>query len=240
MTANQIKSELKKLSSSEKADSSAWFFKTGKGQYGYGDKFIGVTVPQQRKVAKKFNDLNLEEIKLLLDSQIHEHRLTGLIILCNKYNKSEDKTREEIFNFYLKNLSRVNNWDLVDTSAPYIIGNYLLNKDKRILYKLAKSNDLWEKRISIVSTAFFISNNQFDDTLKISELLLKDEHDLIHKAVGWMLREVGKRDISKLYSFLDKHASYMPRTMLRYSLERVPLSKKTKYMQAKNLTNKNR
>ncbi len=205
------------------------FFKTGKGEYGEGDIFMGIKVPVQRSVCKRY-DLELKDIQKLLNSKIHEHRLCGLFCLINKYKKDES-LKKKIFNFYLKNAQRVNNWDLVDLSAPNILGDYLLNqKDKRILYLLARSKNLWEKRIAMVSTYTFIKNNKFGEGFEIAEILLKDEHDLIHKAVGWMLREIGKRDIKALESFLKKYYKEMPRTMLRYSIEKFPELKRKKIL----------
>lgn len=216
----KIKSELKKLSNKDKAKVYAWFFKTGKGEYGEGDKFLGITVPKQRKVAKNFLDLSLREIKELLESPIHEHRFTALEILVMQFEKGSEKEKKLIANFYLKNAKLANNWDLVDTSAPYILGEYFKDKNKSVLYKLARSKNLWEKRIAIVSTFAFIKQNDLGDTFKISEMLLNDKNDLIHKAVGWMLREAGKKDKQKLLKFLDKNGKKMPRTTLRYSIEK--------------------
>jgi len=196
------------------------FFKTGKGEYGEGDVFLGIIVPKQREIAKKYSNLDLDSIKKLLESKIHEHRLTGLIILTCQFKKGDEKKQKEIFDFYLKNAKKINNWDLVDLSAPNILGKYLLDKKRDLLYSLAKSENLWEKRIAIISTFEFIKNNDFSDTILISEILLNDKHDLIHKAVGWMLREIGKRDIEKEEIFLKKHYKIMPRTMLRYAIER--------------------
>jgi len=207
------------------------FFKTQKGQYGYGDIFLGITVPIQRKIAKKYQDINLSDIQKLITKKIHEYRLISLLILILKYQKSKlKKDQKRIYDFYVKNINFINNWDLVDLSAPHIIGNYLLDRSRRSLYNLAKSPDLWHRRISIISTFTFIKKQDFTDTLKIAQILLNDEHDLIHKATGWMLREVGKRDISTLYRFLDKFCTKMPRTMLRYSLEKLPKDKKKYYM----------
>jgi len=225
---NQLKEDLLKLGNSEKAKILSRFFKTGKGEYGDGDVFLGIKVPEQRKVAKKYLNLSLEDIQKLLSSEVHEHRLTSLFILIDKYKKSDDK--KEIFDFYLKNTKKINNWDLVDLSAGNVLGNYLLEKDKSILYELAKSDNLWEKRIAIISTFAFIRDNKFEDTLKISELLLNDKHDLIHKAVGWMLREIGKRDQEVEEGFLKKYYKKMPRTMLRYSIEKFDEDKRKGYL----------
>jgi len=227
----KIQAELRKLADKEKAKLLQRFFKTGKGEYGEGDIFLGVVVPNQRKIVKQFwKETSLNEIQELLNSRIHEERLTGLLILVQKYKKSDLEEKTRIFDFYLKNKHNINNWDLVDLSAPNIVGDFLINLDKSILYNLAKSDNLWSKRISIIATAAFIRNNQFKDTIKISEILLKDSHDLIHKAVGWMLREIGKRNQEQLEIFLRKHYKDMPRTMLRYSIERLEENKRLKYL----------
>ena len=227
---DQIKKDLAQLGDPERAKNSRWFFKTRKGQYGEGDIFLGIPVPEQRKVAKKYFLLSLEDVQELLNSKIHEYRFTALVILISKYRKAEESLKEEIFNFILKNTQNINNWDLVDLSAPRIIGDYLLNKERSILYKLAKSKSVWERRISILSTFTFIDNNDFKDALNISELLLNDEHNLIHKAVGWALREIGKRDQNVEEQFLAKYYTHMPRTMLRYAIEKFAEKKRKKYL----------
>lgn len=224
MSALLIKKELKKFGSTEKAKSSERFFKTGKGQYGEGDLFWGITLPEQRTIAKKYyKETTLLEVQNLLKDKVHECRLTGLIILVEKYktaSKEKDiKVQKQIFDFYIKNTKYVNNWDLVDGSASYIVGEYLLSKNRDALYTLARSKNLWERRIAIVATHTFIKNSDFKDTLKISEILMTDTHDLIHKAIGWMLREVGKKDKKTLVDFLDKYKNKLPRTTLRYSIE---------------------
>jgi 3-methyladenine DNA glycosylase AlkD len=225
----EIQKDMKRLASRERAKASVWFFKTGLGQYGEGDVFLGITVPEQRAVAKKYAAADFKTVQKLLNSKIHEHRQVGLLILVEKYSKHAEE-RKKIFDFYMKNTKRINNWDLVDLSCHKIVGNYLLNRNRQILYKLAVSKNLWERRIAIVSTAAFISEKDFTDTLRISEILLTDRHDLIHKAVGWMLREMGKRDEKELVAFLNKYYKRMPRTMLRYSIERLSESKKKHYM----------
>lgn len=224
----QLKKDLLKISNFEKAKNLSWFFKTGKGQYGEGDVFLGISVPDQRIVARKYIDLSLQDLEELLSSKFHEHRLVALIILVNKYKKAKDK--KEITDFYLKNTKKVNNWDLVDSSAGYILGDYLLDKDKKILYKLAISDNIWERRIAIIATQGFIRSHKFEDTLRIAEILLSDKHDLIHKAVGWMLREVGNRDLKTELKFLDEHYQKMPRTMLRYAIEKFDKDKREFYM----------
>lgn len=232
-----IKSELKSKADPKKAKILQKFFKTGKGEYGEGDVFLGISVPEQRKIANKhFKETSLKEIEELLESKIHEERFTALEILVMKYGKANETERKEIFNFYIKNSKKINNWDLVDTSAPYIFGRHILFTGKenpfnqRRLMTFANSENLWEKRIAIVSTQYFIKNNRFDETLMISESLLKDKHDLIHKAVGWMLREVGKKDEKILKDFLKKYYKQMPRTMLRYSIEKFDKKTRKQYL----------
>lgn len=225
-----IEERIEKARNPEKAKILSKFFKTGKGDYGEGDVFLGIVVPVERKIAKEFKDLDIGDIQNLLNSKVHEKRMIALFILIDKYKKARDEDKKKIFYFYLKNTGNINNWDLVDLSAPNIVGKFLLNKDREILYKLANSSNLWEKRISIISTMEFIRNNQFQDTLKIAEILMKDKHDLIHKAVGWMLREVGKRKQDELELFLKKHYKVMPRTMLRYAIERFDEKLRKKYL----------
>ncbi|MBT4277154.1 DNA alkylation repair protein [Candidatus Falkowbacteria bacterium] len=224
----ELKKELKSLANSRQAKILQGFFKTGKGQYGEGDIFLGIKVPIQRKIAIKYKTLLINDIQKLLNNKIHEERLIALFILIHKYKIESNK--EKIYKFYLKNTKNINNWDLVDLSAPKIVGDYLLNKKRNILYELVKSKNLWDRRIAILSTFTFIRNNDFKDTIKISKILLKDEHDLIHKAVGWMLREMGKRNEKELKNFLDKHYKKMPRTMLRYSLEKLNEKDRKHYM----------
>ena len=237
MKAADVRKELKDMADPNKAAILHRFFKTGPGQYGEGDTFIGVMLPQSRQVTKKFSLLPLGEVKKLLCSPIHEERLVALLMLTQRHNNSTSSNREEkeeIVKIYLKNIKKVNNWDLVDLSAPNILGAYLFEKrnerKRRLLYRLAGSEKLWERRIAIVSTYYFIRNGNFSDTLKIAELLLHDKHDLIHKATGWMLREVGKRDTRAEEAFLEKHCSVMPRTMLRYAIEKLPENKRHLYM----------
>jgi len=225
-----LKKELQDLADDEQAKNLQRFFKTGKGEYGEGDIFLGIKVPVQRDIAKKYSGLSLPKIQELLKSKIHEHRLTGLIILSNKYKESKEEEKANIFNFYLKNTKNINNWDLVDVTAPNIVGHFLFDKKKNILYDLARSADLWERRIAIVSTFDFIKKQEFQETLALSEILLDDKHDLIHKAVGWMLREVGKKDKVVLENFLKQHYKIMPRTMLRYAIEHFPEEKRKMYL----------
>lgn len=227
---NQIKEDLVNLKDPEKANILSKFFKTGKGQYGEGDSFLGITVPEQRKIAKKYPKLTLKELEELINSELHEYRLTSLLILVEKYKESDEKTRKEIVDFYLNNTKKINNWDLVDLSAPNILGKHLLEREKTMLYQLAKSDNLWEKRIAIIATLELIRNNKFEDALNISEILLKDSHDLIQKAVGWMLREIGKKDQETEEKFLKKHHKEMPRTMLRYAIEKFDEDKRSFYL----------
>ena len=231
MKAVEVRKELKSMADPDKAAILQRFFKTVLGQYGEGDIFIGVMVPQSRKVAKKFSQLQLVEVKMLLYSSIHEERLVALLILVWRYSSalSSREEKEEIVKFYLDNIKQVNNWDLVDLSAPNILGAHLIDRDRMLLYRLARSENVWERRIAILATYHFIRNGDFSDTLKIAEMLLQDRHDLIHKAAGWMLREVGKRDVASEEAFLEKHRSVMPRTMLRYAIERLPESKRRRY-----------
>ena len=230
MSLKSLRATLKKQADSEKAKIYLRFFKTGKGEYGEGDEFLGIKVPESRKVAKQFKDLSLAEIQELLNSQFHEERLIGLFILVEQSRKADAVKKQIIYEFYFKNTKRVNNWDLVDLSAEKIIGAYLMDKDKKVLFKLAKSKNLWERRIAIMSTFHFIKNGLFEITLEIAKILLKDEHDLIHKAVGWMLREIGNRDLTIEENYLKKHYKDMPRTMLRYAIEKFPEHKRQAYL----------
>ena len=235
MLKNLIK-DLNIIANPNKAKILASFFKTGKGEYGEGDIFLGITVPKQREITKKYLDLDLKNIQTLLDSKYHEFRLTALIILVYQYEEAkkykDEKLKKEIIDFYLKNVrrSRVNNWDLVDLSAPKILGSYLLDKKKDLLYDLARSKNLWERRVAILSTFAFIRKNNFRDALKISKILISDTDDLIQKAVGWMLREGGKKNLIMEEKFLDKYAKIMPRVMLRYAIERFNKEDRLRYL----------
>jgi 3-methyladenine DNA glycosylase AlkD len=226
MNAQKVQACLRSLGDPATAAFLPRFFKTGPGEYGEGDVFIGVRVPAIRKVAKEFKELPLPEAVRLLHSKIHEERLAALVILVSQAAKGDAQTQRRIYHLYLANTKCINNWDLVDLSAPQLVGAYLENKSRKPLYRLAKSSCLWDRRISILATFHFIRQGDFDDTLKIAEMLLGNKEDLIHKAVGWMLREVGKRDQDALASFLQKHCRTMPRTMLRYAIER--LSERTR------------
>ncbi len=221
MIAKEVINELKILATEDRRKSNEWFFKTNKGEYGYGDIFLGVRMPDIRKVAKKFSSkITLKELTELIQSPIHEVRLCALIILVNQYKKGNFS---KIFEYYIRQINFINNWDLVDSSAPYIVGDYLYNNpDQRsILFEFVHSENLWVRRISIVSTFTLIKNNQFNETLQIAKILLNDKHDLIHKAVGWMLREVYKRDQDLIRTFLKQNYSQLPRTTLRYAIERM-------------------
>lgn len=231
MTITSPQQQLKKLANPQKALGVARFFKTGKGEYGEGDVFLGITVPQIRIVAKQCKDLSLKEIEKLLQSKIHEERLLALIILVNQFKQADEAKQKEFFDFYLANTKYINNWDLVDLSAEYIVGGYLINRSKAILKKLALSTSIWERRIAIIATFQFIKQKQHDHTFIIAKILLRDDHDLIHKAVGWMLREVGKRISEAIEeTFLQQHYQQMPRTMLRYAIERFDEKKRKKYL----------
>lgn len=206
------------------------FFKTGKGQYGEGDVFLGVTVPKQRLIAKTHRSTPLRELTELLKDKRHEVRLTSLLILVDQFKRGNEKLRKIIFNFYLKNLKYINNWDLVDSSASHIVGTYLLDKKRDILYKLARSKHLWSERVAMIATLAFIYHGELDDTFKLAKLLFSHKHDLMHKATGWMLREAGKKDERRLKEFLNQHAYEMPRTMLRYSIERFPKKERKNFL----------
>jgi 3-methyladenine DNA glycosylase AlkD len=235
MNLDALIQQMNSIASPAKAKDLSWFFKTGKGQYGEGDKFLGIVVPSQRKLVSVYWDvLDLTEVETMLCSQYHEHRLTALMILVKKYQKGDRVTRQKIYNFYLKNTAHINNWDLVDLSSRDIVGAYCYeHKDYSILTKLSRSTDLWEKRISLVSTFFLIKNDLFQPSLDLALTLLSDPHDLIHKAIGWMLREIGKRNLDVLLQFLDAHALAMPRTSLRYAIEKLPETKRQYYLKLK-------
>lgn len=232
-----IKDELRKYAKSDEIEEKfAYFHKTGKGGYAEKDIFIGVTVPDIRKVANEYyKTINLKETENLLHSNYHEERLLALIILTYKMKKAKEDEQKEIIELYINNTDYINGWDLVDLSAHYILGKYLLEHEdkKSILYEFANSNDLWKQRISIISTWIFIRNNKYEDTLKIAEVLLNNEQDLIHKAVGWMLREVGKKDFETEYNFLVKYYKQMPRTMLRYAIEKFDEDLRQKFLKGK-------
>jgi len=247
-----LKKELQKLANPKKAKDLMWFFKTGKGEYGEGDVFLGLVSQQIKDVAKKYGDLGFADLQKLLNSKIHEERVCALRILVSQYQLlchsgpragiqkephgsrvKPGMTKETIFSFYLKNAKKINNWDLVDLSAPKIVGAHLLNKNRKILYKLVKSKNLWERRIAVLATFWFIREKDFKDAIRLAEILLTDKHDLIHKAVGWMLREIGKRDEKVLRQFLNQHVKKMPRTMLRYAIEKLSQKDRRHYLDFK-------
>lgn len=242
ITAKMVIKELEKVADKKRAVFVAGYFKTGKGQYGEGDTFIGVPVPSARIIAKKFQQLSLSEVSILLKSNIHEHRLTALLILCYVYKnigknikEKQNQAHKKIFDLYLKHTKCINNWDLVDTSARDIVGHYIWNyydvsKRKAFLKKLATSKLIWERRIAVISTFYGIGRGELKDVFYVAGLLMKDSHDLIHKAVGWMLREAGKKDVDEEKVFLDSYAPTMPRTMLRYAIERFGREDRGKYM----------
>lgn len=231
MLKQKILEELKGVSKKEKEEIFQRFFKTGKGEYGEGDTFAGITVPDIRNISKRYyKEMTLEEVEYFVQHKIHEYRLFGLLTLTYMWKKADETERKNIFDLYVKNLKYVNNWDLVDLSAPNIVGEYLKEKNRAILYELARSNNLWEQRVAIISTFSFIREKDFVDMLNISEILLHHKHDLIHKAVGWMLREVGKRDQDVEEEFLKKYYKEMPRTMLRYAIERFEEEKRQRYL----------
>ena len=231
MTARKIKKALRALADPVIAQHSLRFFKTGRGQYGEGDKFLGIRVPVIRTHAKTFADTSLEEIQKLLHAPFHEERLCALFMLVQKFSRSGEAEKAHIFQVYLNNTRHINNWDLVDSSAYHIVGAFLEDKDRQPLFALARSASLWERRIAIVATLHFIRQTDFDDTLALARILIDDKEDLIHKAVGWMLREIGKRNSSIAKNFLKKYSKQMPRTMLRYAIEKFSEQERKAYMQ---------
>jgi len=235
MEKENIEFQIKKLANPAKAKILTKFFKTEPGQYGAGDKFLGLTVPQTRKIANQFDNLPINQISTLIHSPFHEIRLATLLILIKQFEKSAPKNQKNIYHFYLKNIRSINNWDLIDLSAPKIIGAYIFKhtNKKSTLIQLAKSKNLWEKRIAMLATYTFIKNNQFTLTLKLAKILISDDHDLIHKAVGWMLREVGNRNQKVEETFLKKNYKKMPRTMLRYAIEKFPPPLRHLYLKGK-------
>ncbi|OGH06974.1 MAG: DNA alkylation repair protein [Candidatus Levybacteria bacterium RBG_13_35_9] len=229
---NSLRKDLKKLSNKKKASIMQRFFKTGEGEYGFGDVFVGISVPQSRELAIKYKDITFIDVSNLLESKVHEERLIALLILVHKF-QTEPLEQRRIYDFYIKNTKHINNWDLVDLSSDKIIGGYLIDKPKDILLKFAKSNNLWERRIAMISTYNFIKNNHFKEALKIAEVLVGDKNDLIQKAVGWMIREVGKRNKDAEIKFLNKYYKKMGRTALRYSIEKFPEVLRKKYLLGK-------
>jgi len=228
-----LKQELQRHVKPEKVAVYQRFFKTGPGEYGEGDVFIGITVPDQRKVARLFIDMNLKDVMSLLDEEVHEYRLTALLILVAKYEKGSEELKAQIVEAYCRAADRINNWDLVDLSAYKILGPWFIDRDKSLLYEFARSGHLWKERIAMLTTFHFIKNKAFDTALEIAEILLHHEHDLIHKAVGWMLREIGKRDGDVERNFLKKHYRTMPRTMLRYAIEKFLEEERQDYLKGR-------
>ncbi|UCG52079.1 MAG: DNA alkylation repair protein [Candidatus Latescibacterota bacterium] len=231
--ARKISAKLKKLGDKKRAAILQRFFKTGPGEYGEGDVFLGIKVGDLRKVAREFSEISGTDIRQLLRSRIHDERLVALLILVRQFQRGDESKKRQIYELYLRHTRFVNNWDLVDLSAPRIVGGYVADKSRKPLYQLAKSKSLWERRIAILATSYLIKENDFEDALKIATVLLSDSEDLIHKAVGWMLREVGKRDQKEEETFLRRHYKTMPRTMLRYAIERFPESKRQRYLTGK-------
>ena len=225
-----IHNELLQLANEKIAEHSQRFFKTGKGEYGEGDIFLGIRVPLLRKLVKKYRGISITEVRKLLHSKFHEERLLAVLMLVQLFKSGDKSVEKQVYDLYLENTEFINNWDLVDISASHIVGAHLHEKDKAPLYNLVQSKNLWERRISIISTFYFIRQNEFDDTLKIAKILLNDKEDLIHKAVGWMLREVGKREIEFEEEFLQEHYKIMPRTMLRYAIEKFPETSRKMYL----------
>ena len=229
-TAREIHTVLEKVADPVIAEHSQRFFKTGRGEYGEGDRFLGIRVPVLRKYVREFQGISQAEILQLLSSPFHEERLFALLVFVKAFERGDDAQREAIYKLYLDNLSFVNNWDLVDSSASSIVGSWLENKDREVLYRLARSKVLWERRIAIMSTFHFVRNGDFADTFAIAAMLMRDSEDLIHKAVGWMLREIGKRDVVAEKAFLKERYKEMPRTMLRYAIEKFPESERKRYL----------
>ena len=236
---HELISELQAAATPERAKASAWFFKTGKGQYGEGDIFIGIPTPVLRAICKKYSSLALNDLEVLLQDPIHEYRMAALMILVSQMKKAKGETRQRIYEFYLENIRQINNWDLVDCSARDIVGNYLFDKDRSILYEMVQSDHLWTQRVAIIASLYFINKGQFEDTLRIAEMLLSHKHDLIHKAVVWMLREIWKKESvnanapGEVEQFLEKNIRLIPRTALRYSIEKMTEERRKYFMQLK-------
>jgi 3-methyladenine DNA glycosylase AlkD len=230
-TVLAVRRALKAEARPDRVASARRFFKCGPGEYGEGDEFIAVTVPAQRAIARQFRDLALADVDCLLTSRIHEERLTALIILVHQFIRGDDPRRSQIFRLYMKRLRYINNWDLVDTSAAQIVGGWLADKPRLLLDGLARSTHLWSRRVAMIATFHYIQRGEHRDAIRIATILVNDTHDLIHKAVGWMLREVGKRaSDAALTTFLERHAATMPRTMLRYAIERKPAIERARWM----------
>jgi len=230
MNQKIIHNDLLQLANEQIAEHSQRFFKTGKGEYGEGDIFLGIRVPLLRRLVKKYGGISIAEVRKLLHSKFHEERLLAVLMLVQLFKSADESVQKQVYDLYLENTEFINNWDIVDISASNIVGAHLYEKDKAPLYDLVQSKNLWERRISIISTFYFIRQNEFDDTLKLAKILLNDKEDLIHKAVGWMLREVGKREIEFEEEFLQEHYNIMPRTMLRYAIEKFPETSRKMYL----------
>ncbi len=230
LTLTALRDKVRLLADKKQAEILSRFFKAGPGEYGEGDIFLGIKVPVTRRLAREARDLSFRDLESLLASPLHEERLLALLILVHQFQKGEEDRRRDIFLFFLKQTHRINNWDLVDLSAPHILGAYLYDQDKRIPRRLVRSKDLWERRLAVLASLYFIRRNIFTETFQMAEMLLGDPQDLIHKAVGWMLREVGKRDLIAAEGFLRTHYQKMPRTMLRYAIERFPEERRQAYL----------
>lgn len=226
ITVSEIRTRLQQLANSDKAAILQRFFKSGPGEYDEGDVFLGINAPVLRELVKEYPNIAVAEAEALLHSDLHEERALALMLWVRLYTKGSAEQKEHIYQRYLANTDWINNWDLVDGSAPHIVGQHLLKRDRKILYQLANSNSLWERRIAIIATQQFIRHHDFADTVKIAALLLDDKEDLLHKAVGWMLREVGNRDLPTEEAFLAQYSQCMPRTMLRYAIEKFPDEKR--------------
>jgi len=230
MNQKIIHNDLLQLANEQIAEHSQRFFKTGKGEYGEGDIFLGIRVPLLRRLVKKYGGISIAEVRKLLHSKFHEERLLAVLMLVQLFKSADESVQKQVYDLYLENTEFINNWDIVDISASNIVGAHLYEKDKAPLYDLVQSKNLWERRIAIIATFYFIRQNEFDDTLKLAEILLNDKEDLIHKAVGWMLREVGKREIELEEEFLQEHYKIMPRTMLRYAIEKFTETSRKMYL----------
>lgn len=239
LNAKEFIARLERQSSAKDAEQLSRYFKTGKGEYGEGDVFIGVRMGTVFALAKEFIDMPLDEVEKMLESEIHEMRAGAVSILDwqARKKKTTPERRKELYELYLKRHDRINNWDLVDRSAQYVVGQYLFDKPRDILFKLAKSKNMWERRTAMFATAYFMRHKDLDDTFKIAEILLANKEDLIHKVTGWMLRVAGDVDVNRLFAFLDQHAATMPRTALRYALEKVSKDKREYYMKMKDFKN---
>ena len=233
MTAAFVLSELQSMANPEKAAFLQRFFKTGPGQYAEGDVFLGLIAPLTRSIAKANKQTPLAELQVLMESEYHEARLCALLIVVEQFKKASEAVRKQLYDFYLSNASRINNWDLVDVTCPHVVGAYLLDKDRSRLYELAESDNLWEQRIAMVSTVAFIRNREYTDTLALAEKFMMHKHDLMHKAIGWMLREVGKKDRETLSEFLEEYATRLPRTALRYAIEHYPEDQRQYFLKKK-------